>query len=68
MTMSFRTNDRIEEALAFLTDGGRISRQVVIEKAIVDQAERAGHRIRAIFAAEEMWEEWKETLRQLGTA
>jgi len=68
MAMTLRTDPQFQDALNFLKarEGGSITQ--VIRTAIIERAERLGHRDRIAEASRDAKDQWGETLDRLGKA
>jgi len=67
MALTLRTDDELERALDLLCAQEGLSRQELIRRAVLERAERAGHRERVDAAAERAVSRWGEVLDRLGT-
>jgi len=67
MALTLRTDDELERALDLLCEQEGLSRQELIRRAVLERAERAGHRGRVDAAAESAVARWGEVLDRLGT-
>ena len=67
MALTLRTDPELERALDWLCEQEGLSRQEVIRRAVLEHAERAGHRRRVDAAAERAVERWNDVLHRLGT-
>jgi len=67
MALTLRTDDELERALDLLCEQEGLSRQELIRRAVLERAERAGHRERVDAAAERAVARWGEVLDRLGT-
>jgi hypothetical protein len=64
--MTLRTDPQFQDALNFLKtrEGGSI--QQIVRTAIIERAERLGHRDRVAGAARDVKDQWGEALGRLG--
>jgi predicted transcriptional regulator len=67
MALTLRTDAELERALDLLCEQEGLSRQELVRRAVLDRAERAGHRKRVDAAAERAVERWNDVLHRLGT-
>ena len=67
MALTLRTDDELERALDLLCAQEGLSRQELIRRAVLERAERAGHREWVDAAAERAVARWGEVLHRLGT-
>jgi predicted transcriptional regulator len=67
MALTLRTDAELERALDLLCEEEGLSRQELIRRAVLERAERAGHRGRVEAAAERAVERWNDVLDRLGT-
>jgi predicted transcriptional regulator len=67
MALTLRTDDELERALDLLCEQEGLSRQELIRRAVIERAERAGHRERVDAAAERAVARWGDVLDRLGT-
>jgi predicted transcriptional regulator len=67
MALTLRTDDDLERALDLLCAQEGLSRQELIRRAVLERAERAGHRDRVDAAAGRAVARWGDVLDRLGT-
>jgi len=67
MALTLRTDAELERALDLLCEQEGLSRQELIRRAVLERAERAGHRRRVEASAERAAERWNDVLDRLGT-
>jgi len=65
--MTLRTDPDFEAALNFLAQRDGDSKQEAVRRAVMERAEREGHRDRVSALSKEAAAEWSETLDRLGT-
>ncbi len=66
--MTLRTDPKFKTALAFLKEKEGGSIQQIIRTAIIERAERLGHRDRVAEASRDAKKQWGDTLGKLGKA
>lgn len=67
MAMTLRTDPEFEAALAKLAHEDGTSKQEAVRRAVMERAERLGHRERLAAASAEMKGTWADTLDRLGS-
>lgn len=67
MAMTLRTDPEFEAALAKLASEDGTSKQEAVRRAVMERAERLGHRDRLTATSAEMKGTWAETLDRLGS-
>ncbi len=65
--MTLRTDPEFEAALTFLAQRDGDSKQEVVRRAVMERAEREGHRDRVSTLSKKVASDWSETLDRLGT-
>ncbi len=67
MAMTLRTDAELDAALTRLSKERGISKQEVVRQAVLETAERDGHRARVGEIADAAMEQYAEALHRLGT-
>jgi predicted transcriptional regulator len=67
MAFTLRTDDELERALDALVASEGLSRQEVVRRAVLERAERTGHRRRLDESSDRMLERWGDVLDRLGS-
>ncbi|MGB8196034.1 MAG: hypothetical protein WCF25_03400 [Acidimicrobiales bacterium] len=68
MAFTVRTNDELEQALSELARLEGVSRQEVVQRAVLDRYETTVHRERVVRTMDEMLERWNDVIERLASA
>jgi len=66
MSLTLRTDEELDSALAALAEIEGVSRQEVIRRAVMDRLERSGHDSAVEESTARMLLEWADVLDRLG--
>jgi len=66
MSLTLRTDNELDEALAALSEAEGASKQEVIRRAVLDRFERTVHAERVAESSARLAERWSDVLDRLG--
>ena len=67
MSLTLRTDEELDSALAALAEIEGVSRQEVIRRAVMDRLERSGHNSAVEESTARMLLQWADVLDRLGS-